>query len=419
MATTPMTLTVNVNGAAATAGTDGLYAAKPGDTIEVVPNQNADWTSASGTADAVTLRNADISPTRWKAQIVNTTTAASNFTVSAKASANAALTKSAVFRIAGGDARNAQYRVYATNGSKQTLALDFDTMSYTMTDDAGTAASDTFAVDSTVANGYLFKSSRITSTVNTARFRLADNTVVGAFPFAQAGSTTAFAVQPFIASKALVTTQAELAGTYNRLGINLTATTRDSNIRQVAVTAGGAQVLMCDEVAITAVANCPASSVRTYNVTPASAPTDWRITNVANPADTGVFSIARIGGENVYLSAGAAAIGAPGEVVFRVGVRQQDAWPSSTAIASDTNGTWGTLNLDASSYATGFIRPDGSNGTLGLTVSQIGAPAALNIRVAPLGGSSGAYFLVQSGKIAAVVGARGPQGGYMQFGLID
>ena len=96
VATTPMTLTVNVNGAAATAGTDGLYAAKPGDTVEVVPNQNADWTSASATADAVTLRNADISPTKWKAQIVNTTTAASNFTVSAKSSANAALTTTVI-----------------------------------------------------------------------------------------------------------------------------------------------------------------------------------------------------------------------------------------------------------------------------------------------------------------------------------
>lgn len=418
--TTPMTLTVNVNGAAATAGTDGLYSAKPGDTVEVAPNQNADWTSASATAGAVTLRNADISATKWKAQIVNTTSAQSNFTVSAKASANAALTKDAVFKIAGGDARNAQYRVYATNGSKQTLALNFDTMSYTMTDDAGAVASDAFAVDSTVANGYLFKSSRITSTINTARFRLADNTVVGAFPFTQAGSTTTFAVQPFIASNALVTTQADLAGTYNRLGINLTATTRDSNIRQIAITAGGAQVLMCSEVTITAVANCPAASVLTYNVTPASAPTDWRLTNVANPADTGVFSIARIGGENVYLSAGTAVIGAAGEVVFRVGVQQQAAWPTSTAIvSSDTNGTWGTVSLDTSSYATGFIRPDGSNGTLGLAVSLIGAPAELNIRVAPLGGSSGSYFLVQSGKIAAMVGARGPQGGYMQFGLID
>lgn len=53
---------------------------------------------------------------------------------------------------------------------------------------------------------------------------------------------------------------------------------------------------MCNEVAITAVANCPAASVLTYNVTPASAPSDWRITNVANPADTGVFSRSGLAG---------------------------------------------------------------------------------------------------------------------------
>lgn len=416
--TTPMAVTINVNGAAATAGTDGLYAVKPGDTVEVTPNQNADWTSASATTGAIDVRNPDISATKWKAQIVNTTIAQSNFTVTAKATANAALTKDAVFKVVGGDARNAQYRVYATNGSQQTLALNFDTMSYTMTDAAGGVASDAFAADPTPTNGYLFKSSRITSTFNTARFRLTANTVVGSFPFTQVGSTTAYAVQPFIASNALVTTQANLAGTYNRLGLNLKPTIRDSNIRQVEVTAGGTQVLMCNEVAITAVANCPAASVLTYNVSAGSNASNWIITNAANPTDVGGFSIAQIGGEKVYLAAGAT-LNQPGEVVFRVGVQQQAAWPSSTALVTDTNGTWGALSLDASTYSVGFTRPDGSTGSQSPAISLIGAPADINIRVAPLGGSSNAYFIVQSGKIAVAVGARGTQGGYIQFGLID
>jgi hypothetical protein len=414
-----MTISVTVNGAAATADSAGQFAVKPGDTVEITPSVAADWTGTSAEAGAITLRNPNIDATKWAAQLVNTKTTAGTYTVTAKATANAAATKDAVLKIAAGDARNAEYRVFATNGSRQTLALNFDTMSYTMTDGAGVVATDGFTAEPVAANGYTFKSSRITSTLNTARFRLTDNTVVGSFPFTQVGSTTTYAVQPFIASNALVTTQADLAGTYNRLGINLTPTTRDSNIRQVAVTAGGAQVLMCDEVAITAVANCPPASVRTYNVTPTTVPTDWRITNVANAADTGLISIAQVGGEGVYLSAGTLATGAAGAVVFRVGVKQQAAWPASTAQVTDTNGTWGALSVDASTYTAGFVRPDGSNGSQSLAVTQIGLPAELNIRVAPIGGSSGAYFLVQSGRIAAVVGARGPQGGYMQFGLID
>ena len=172
-------------------------------------------------------------------------------------------------------------------------------------------------------------------------------------------------------------------------------------------------------MAITSIANCPAPSIVTYNITPDAIPTNWRITNAANPADTGLFSIARIGGQNVYLSAGSTPTGAPGEVVFRVGVSQQAAWPSSTALVSDTSGAWGTLSLDASTYTTGLLRADGSTGSLSLAVNQIGAAADLNIRAASLGGRNGAYFMAQSGKIAAVVGARGPQGGFMQFGLIN
>lgn len=390
-----------------------------GDQIEITPSQGAEWSNTAASGGAVSLRNSAITANKWKAQLLNGAATASNYTVTAKASANAALTKDAVFKVAPGDARNAQYRVFATNGSKQTLTLDFDTMSYTMTDAAGVVATDTFEADPAQTSGYLFKSSRITSTVNTARFRLTANTAVGAFPFTQAGSTTAFAVQPFIASNAFVTTQAALAGTYNRLGINLTAGTRDSNIRQVAVTAGGAQLLMCNEVGITAIASCDAAALLTYTISAGPTASDWRITNVTNAADTGTFSIAQIGGEGVYLSAGAAVTGAPGEVVFRVGVKQQAAWASAMTLATDTNGTWGGLTIDPTAYAVAFIRPDGSNGSYGLGLSLLGDPAELNIRSASLGGGNGGYFLVQSGKLAVAVGARGPQGGYMQFGLLD
>ncbi|VTU28561.1 hypothetical protein H4CHR_02228 [Variovorax sp. PBS-H4] len=409
-----MSTTVKVNGATAAADANGQFPVKPGDTVEVAPNQDANWSSASAPADAVTLRNPDTTSTKWSAQIVNTTTDAATFTVTARATANASLAKDTVLKVAAGNARNASYRVFSTNGSQLTLALNFDTMSYTLTDGAGAVVTDAFVTDPQVSDGYVFKSSRISTPVNNARFRLAANTVVGAFPFAVlTAATPTFAVQPFIASNALVTSQAALAGTYNRLGINLNSSGRDSNIRGIEVTAGGAQVLMCNEVAITPPVNCPPASLMTYTVSPGTSPSSWRIVNVANPNDSGAFSVATINGQNVYLSAGSSP---NGDVVFRVGTPQVAAWPLTTGIASDTDGTWGPIALDTTQFGYNFVRADASSGSLAFGLQPIGQPTTLNIRADTTAGP-GHWFAVQGAGLTAVVGARGPNGGYMLIGL--
>jgi len=410
-----LTVSVSVNGMAVAADGHGQYAAKPGDTIEIVSSQSAAWTSASAPVGAVTLRNAAVAPAKWSAQVVNGTSAFATFTVSAKATADASLTKDTVFAVRPADVRNAEYRVFASNGSKQVLVLNFDTMTYEMTDDANVMVADTFAPDAANPGAYLFNSARMTTPVNNARFRFTDNTVVGSFPFEKTSSVpTAYVVQPFVASNALVTKQSDLDGIYNRLGINLSSSP-DSNIRASQITANGTRYLLCNEVAITSIANCPNSSLLTYAVTPEPANYLWRITNMANPADTGTFSIARIGGQNVYLSAGLVQQPSGAFRVFRIGVEESLTLPRATARGGDNLGASGSFTLDATTYSKRDINPDGSPANADYLVSSIG----------PLGiwavNATGAnrYFAIHSGKLTAVVGARGPIAGYLQLGLVD
>lgn len=414
---TPVALgvTVTVNGNAVQANGSDQYAVKPGDTVAIVPNLDSDWSSSSSPAGSVSLRKTDISKLKWSAQLANETAAASVFTVTAKASANSAQVKDTVFNVSAGDARNAKYKVFATNGTRQALSLNFDTMSYVMTDETGATVSDDFETDLSEAGTYLFKSARNTAKALNARFRLATDTVVGSFPFQVAKVPGTYAVQPFFASRALVTTQSALDGIYTRLGINLQAATRDSNIRQVQVANGGTVVYMCNEVIITSIAACPPASLLTYNVTPGSTPDAWTITNVNDPLDTGSIYIARLAGKNVYLSAGTTPK-PPNDALFRIGLAESANWPVSTSSGGDTNGSWGTLDFDATTYSTVLARSDATVSAFGAALSSP-SPTVLNLR-AFKGPSSESYFGTQDDTLSVVVGARtGPVAGYIQIGL--
>lgn len=317
------------------------------------------------------------------------------------------------------DARNGRYKVYATNGSRQTLALNLDSKRYEMTDSAGTVASGSFAEDTAEAGSFIFASSRITSPVNTARFRLATDTVVGSFPFAVAQVTPeSYAVRPFVASRALVKTQSALDGTYNRLGINLTATAGDSSITQIQIASGGTVLYLCNDNVIYRIDTCPAASVRTYTVSAGATVDTWRIVNVANPSDNGSFAIARVGGENVYLSAGIVP-SSPATSVFRIGLPERAAWPTVIARGGATSGSWGNTGADASYYTRTQTLPDGTSATLNATLGSMGTNGPLNMRSATFTGPN-YHFASQSSKLFAMVGSRNPAtAGAMEIDLID
>jgi hypothetical protein len=317
------------------------------------------------------------------------------------------------------DARNGRYKVYAANGSRQTLALNLDSKRYEMTDEAGAIASGSFAEDAAEPGTYVFDSSRIDSPVNTARFRLAADTVVGSFPFALAQvAPVSYGVRPFVASRALVKAQAGLDGVYNRLGINLTATTRDSSITQIQVTNGGTTLYLCNDSAIYRIDNCPAASVRTYTVSAGPSVDTWHIVNVSNPSDSGNFAIARIGEENIYLSAGVSPA-TPTTSVFRIGLPERATWPTVTALGGASNGSWGSTSIGASSYTRTQALPDGTSATLNASLASTGTIGPLNLRGASFSGSS-FHFASQSAKLFAMVGSRNPAtAGALEIGLID
>jgi hypothetical protein len=317
------------------------------------------------------------------------------------------------------DARNGRYKVYASNGTRQTLALNMDSLRYEMTDDAGATAAGSFAADSSEAGTFVFDSSRITSPANTARFRLTTDTVVGAFPFAVAQVTPAsYAVRPFVASRALVKAQAELDGVYNRLGINLTATSADSSITQIQVTNGGTTLYLCNDSGVYRIDNCPTASVRTYTVSAGPTVDTWHIVNVTNPSDNGNFGIARIGGDNVYLSAGLNA-STPTISQFRIGLPERATWPTIAARGGASNGSWGSTSIGATSYARTQVLPDGTSATRSATLATMGLIGPLNMRLASFSGPEG-HFASQSSKLFAMVGSRNPAtAGALEIDLID
>lgn len=416
----PVALSVTVNGNIVTAA-GGQFAVKPGDTVTISSNQATAWTSSPQPDGSITLRNTEISGTKWSARIANTSGAASTLTVSAKAAANSASTQNAVFSVGAGDARNGSYKVFAGNGTRNTLALDFDSMYYVMTDENGATEANVFSSDSDSPGGYAFQSSHQTKDkIPNNRFRIFGDTVVGGFPFHSPKVSTTYAVQPFVASRALVTTQSALDGAYSRLGISMQPASRDSVIRQMQISGGGTLLQLCNEVAITSITACPAPSLVNYTVTTGSTPDLWNVVNIVDPTDQGTFSVARVNGKNVYLSAGVSPA-APNAAVLRVGLVDSSAWPATSAVGVDTAGAWGTMNFDASNnYTTAMSRGDTSSYsfTASLTMASATVP---NLRLfsGPGPTAPANYFAAQDGTLAVIVGARsGEMAGYMQIGLM-
>jgi hypothetical protein len=414
-----LSVTVTVNGNAVTAAA-GQIAVKPGDVVAISANQATTWTSSSKPDGSIALRNTDISDTKWSARIANPTGTASTLIVSGKATANTASTQDTVFGVSAGDARNGSYKVFAGNGTRNTLALDFDSGYYVMTDENGAIDANVFVSDSGSPGGYFFQSSHATrDKIPNNRFRVSGDTIVGGFPFHAPKVLTAYAVQPFVASRALVTTQSGLDGVFSRLGINMQAASRDSVIRQTQISGGGTLLQLCNEVAITSIAACPAPSLINYTISSGPTPDLWSIVNVADPTDGGTFAIARVNGKNVYLSAGVNPA-APNDAVLRVGLIDTAAWPTTKALGVDTVGAFGTMDLDASTYATVMTRGDTSG--FNFSVSSTSASGTVqNLRVFTAAGVTGPanYFVAQDGTLAVIVGARGGEmAGYMQIGLM-
>lgn len=414
-----LTVKVTVNGAQATPDASGTYAVKPGDTVVVTPSQASSWTSTNGTASAITLRNPSISGSQWASQLVNTLTSTALYTV--KASVGTTLSATAVFSVAAADARNGSYKVFATNGTQQTLTLNVDTKTYEMRESATEAESGSISEDASATGTYVFGSSRITTAANTARFRFAQDTVVGAFPFTVTQAATAsYAVQPFVASRALETSATALDGVYNRFGIDVAPTSASSTISQFQIAGNGTTLVRCADNIIYRIDQCPAPSLQTWTVSQGSSAETWVMTEVANPSNYSTFGVARLGGEKIFLIAGKL-IGNPMASVFRIGVTERNAWPTGSGYGSSTSGAWGSVNVQATTSTRAALAIDGTTSTAQNTFGPMNALGPLGMREITNGAGAGNYyFAMQGAKLFAIVGENNPStAGYLQINLID
>lgn len=416
-AATAMSLSVAVNGAARSPDSGGRISVAPGDQVQITPNQPAQWTAASAAGSSITLRNGSAAPSAWSGQIVNDQPTAGSYTLTANSSANASVGAAITFAVSAGDTRNGKYQVFSTNGTRQQLALNFDVKSYDMTDDASVTVSGDIAANANAETGtWNFVNPRGTA-ATTARFRVTTDTVVGGFPFAKAfASPVAYAVQPFVASRAPVTSQAAIDGVYNRVGITLTASGMDSAIQQMRISNGGTRADVCNDSVVSTVAAC--TTLLTYQVKQGDAPGRWELFNSTTGADSGGFAIATIGGRNVYLVAGKS-VAQTDARLFRIGVVETASVSGGVARGSDNTGAWGTTTIVGSSLSSsGTAAGGGALNPLALTLG----PANVSINGLRVGRSgTNGYFVLQGAKIGAVVGARNNlvTQGYLQIGLLD
>jgi len=422
-----LTTTVKINGQAATAQSADQYAVNPGDKVEVTPTQSVSWTSSSSPA-GITANGLASTPTQWSAQLINETSSPATYTVIASAGAAAANTKMLRFVVAGGDARNGSYQAYATSGGRFTLALNFDAKTYAFTGSniGDPDASGSFSADPNESGTYVFSSSRITTVANTARFRVGADTIVGAFPFTLTSKTPAVtSIRPFIATRALIRTQADLDGVYNRFGINVTSTDDASQITQVRVSNGGTKLDVCTHNIIYPIAICP--TITSYTVIAGVTPDTWQIVDGTGTV-AGAFGIAPLGDGKVYLAAGRLNSGT--ETVFRVGVSDKSTWQTGSGHGSATTGSWGTVNLFGNNTSTRVgIATNGSIVQTSNTFYAMQVPDPVSgsaiagvqgMRLLP--GSGVTYFAMQGAGLFAIVGANNvAQGtnGYLQLSLMD
>lgn len=407
--------TVKVNNA--TVQGEGPHSIKPGDTVQIDAGAAVEWTSVG---ERITLRSPAIGTSSWKAQLVNGGTQAESFKVTARA-ANAAWDIN--FEVAGGDARNGSYSAYATNGTRQTLALNFDVGTYEWTGSNIATVSGSFTADATQTGTYLFESSRITTAANTARFRVGQDLVVGAFPFAVTqAATESFATQSFVASRALETNQAGLDGTFNRFGINVGSAASVSDISQMKISGGGTVLIRCTHNTIYRVDNCPVASLKTWNISPGTVSGTWNMVDPTAPADAALLAMARIGSEKIFLISGKLN-GDPRTAVFRIGLPESTQWPTGFGYGSSTTASWGKVDVRATESFRSAVSADGSTANAHNTFGTMGSTGPLGMRgIVGTGSDPKSYFAMQGSKIFAIVGANNATtgtSGYLQINLMD
>lgn len=409
----PLALTVEIAGTAATPDLAGKYAVRPGQSVMVKSNDVASW-AGSDSGSGVTRIDVETGSARWASRFRNSSAVLSG-AYKLTASASGGRTKTVDFLVQPGDARNGDYTVFAANGSRQKLRIDYDQPDYTMTDAGGTATSGMLTAPVAPAKNWTVQSSRIVGT-NTASLRHLGDVIVGGFPFAEPFAAPAtYAVYPFVATRAFVLTQSSLDGIYDRAYIqHLAGGGRQSAISQFAISGSGTVIRFCTDAIIYQVAHCPPASLLTRDIEADTQAGMWQMKDPATGVSQGRFSVIEVDGEKIYLSAGTSA--ADGSQVLTIGVPTAPGATAFTSTGWSTNGTLDVTNATSTEYKMSMT--DAGLQLLDLTRGGWAPQTSIGIYSATQAPNT--FFTMRSTRIELLIGARSSvQAGFLHVGIVD
>jgi hypothetical protein len=123
-----LAVTVVIGGAPAVAS-NGVYAVNPGQTVDFSANKAVTWTP---TTNGAQLRSASSTATSYSAQTLNPGRDPIEWSMAAVSGAESQALR---FRLAGGNAGNGDYLMFATNGIRYKLSLNLDVNEYQIVTD--------------------------------------------------------------------------------------------------------------------------------------------------------------------------------------------------------------------------------------------------------------------------------------------
>lgn len=407
-------LTVEIAGSVATPDGAGTYSVRPGQEVVVKASDSVAWAASGGGGTATLIQDVDTGATQWVSRFANSSkTDAASYKL--EASASEGRTKQVNFAVQTGSYDNGDYMVFAANGSRQKLHIDFDAKTYDVTDAAGDKTSGTFSANGT---GWVFSNSRVPGIPNNATFLTLKDSFAGGFPFAVPfSSPVTYKNAPFIATRAFVTTQAKLDGTYDRARVDYTSADRESAIAQIRISDGGTVMKQCVDQKIYRIENCPSGSVATTAVTADTEAGLWTLKDTSG-AVVGKFGIAMVEGDKIYLSAGTST--ALANQVMAIGVPAAATYADFNASGWATDGDINLSTVSPGLYS--LTAPGGPGITKSLTLATIvDAPAGMRIAF-DRADASQQYFAMRSSKLDVLIGTRGPSSptrGYLHIGVIQ
>ncbi|HEX5683645.1 MAG TPA: hypothetical protein VFY73_06370 [Ideonella sp.] len=303
------------------------------------------------------------------------------------------------------DLRNGTYTAYGSNGRQYALTLDFNRMTYRMAglqmDKSGNFMRDADGLS------YVFE--------GTARFRMAQDLVVGGFNFdlKDSGHVYDHGVRPFVGARVFNTDLPGLAGkSFNVLGVNL----RRNDVPESAAvpsTFGDGVLRSCRAPLPIRVDQCPADFLYTYTLTVRGT----EITGVdRDHGDLINFRMAQSGDLLVLLRAEDAADSTSRN--FRVGLADTVGLAGGSFATSNTDSAWGTTTLTDARYAFTGTLTDGSAVSDAADLVPLSDAGPTGLRRGNRTSDAAPIYLGQNDALMLMVGAAdGLAEGVMDIGL--